>query len=82
MFVLLYRVCTHVELGVLATGLSVYVCVGVEGMYTCKTGIFGNNHFCLCYLLLYRVCTHVRLGILANYPLCLCLCGFIGYVHM
>ena len=64
MFLLLYRVCTHVELGVLATGLCVYVCVGLEGMYTCKISCFGNNHLCLCYLLLYRVCTNVRLGVL------------------
>ena len=48
MFLLLYRVCTHIELGVLAIGLSVYVCVGVEGMYTCKTGRFGKI---ICFML-------------------------------
>ena len=38
MFVLVYRVCTHVRLGILATSICVYVCVGVESMYTCKIG--------------------------------------------
>ena len=51
--------------GHLATGICVYILVGVDGgMYTCKTGHFGNKHFYLCFLLLYRVCKHVRLGIL------------------
>ena len=49
MFLLLYRLCTNVRLGSLTTRLHVYVCVGVDGMYTCKTGRFGNNHLCLCY---------------------------------
>ena len=43
MFVLLYRVCTHVMLGILETG------VVLEGMYTCKTGNFYNEPFCLCF---------------------------------
>ena len=64
---------THVRLGIMATGVCVYVCVGVEVMYTCKTGRFGNNHLCLCYLLLYRVCTHVRLVIL-EIILCIYVC--------
>ena len=62
MFVLLYRLCTHVRLDIFVTGLSVYILVGVDGMNTCKTSFFGNKHFCLCFLLLYRLCTHVRLG--------------------
>ena len=32
----------------LAKRLFVYVCFVVEGMYTCKTGNFGNNVLCLC----------------------------------
>ena len=28
--------------------LCVYVCVIIEGIYTCKTGNFGNEPFCLC----------------------------------
>ena len=28
--------------------LFVCVCVVVEGMYTCKTGDFGNDPLCLC----------------------------------
>ena len=48
MFLFLYRVFTHVRLGIWAMILCVYVCVGVEGMYTYKTGHFGNNDFCLC----------------------------------
>ena len=47
MYLLLYRVCTHVELGILEKRFFVYICVGVEGMYTCKTGNFGRNPFCL-----------------------------------
>ena len=43
MFVLLYRLCTHVRMVILATSLCVYVCVVVEGMYTCNTGHFGNE---------------------------------------
>ena len=30
------------------TGLCVYVSVVLEGMYTCKTGNFGNEPLCLC----------------------------------
>ena len=45
---LLYKVCTHVSLGILEKRLLVYVSVVVEGMYTCKTGNFGNNPLCLC----------------------------------
>ena len=41
-----------------------YACVFVEGMYTCKTGNFGNNPLCLCLCRFCRVCTHVRLVIL------------------
>ena len=42
-FVLLLRVCTHVRLGILVTSGCVHVCTVVEGMYTCKTGNFGNE---------------------------------------
>ena len=55
MFVILCRVCTHVRLGILATSLCVYVCVVVEGIYTCIEGMyrcdagnFGNKTLCLC----------------------------------
>ena len=48
MFVLLYRVCTHVRMVNLPTGVCIYFCVGVEGMYTCKTGHFGIKSLCLC----------------------------------
>ena len=48
MFLLLYRVCKHVILGILQTSLCVYVGFVVEGMYTCKTGHFGNKPLCLC----------------------------------
>ena len=41
---LLYRVCTHVILGILAISLCFYVWVVVEGMYTCETKSFGNKH--------------------------------------
>ena len=42
-FVLMYRVCTHVRLGILAMRFCVDFCDVVEGMYTCKTGNFGND---------------------------------------
>ena len=73
MYLLLYRVCTHVRLVILATGLCIYVCVGVEGMYTYKKWRFGNNYLCLCFLLLYRVCTHVKLCIL-EMSICVYVC--------
>ena len=47
-FVVFNRVCTYVRLGVSETIISVYVCVNVEGMYTCKTGHFVNEPLCLC----------------------------------
>ena len=47
MFVLLYSVCTHVRLGILATTICVYVCVLVEDMYTFSTGNYGNCYLCL-----------------------------------
>ena len=45
MFVLLYSVCTHVIIGILEMSLCFYVCVVVEGMYTCKTGNFCKRAF-------------------------------------
>ena len=48
MFVLLQRLFTHVRLGILETSLGVYDSVVVQGMYTCKTGNFGNGPLCLC----------------------------------
>ena len=57
MFVLLYRICTHVRMGILEKILCVYVCVVVEGMYTCKTVNFGNEPLCLC-LCFCRGCVH------------------------
>ena len=45
MFLLLYRVCTHVRLGSLGMSLCVYVCVVVEGMYTFKTGNLCKRSF-------------------------------------
>ena len=47
-FVLLYRVCTNLRLGILATSLCVYVYVVAEGIYTCKYGNFGQQAFVLC----------------------------------
>ena len=46
MFLLLYRVCTNVRLGILETSLCVYICVFVEGMYKCETGTFVNKPLC------------------------------------
>ena len=48
-FVLLYRVCTHVRMGILAKSLCVYVCVVVESMYTCETGNFSKDTSYLCF---------------------------------
>ena len=47
MFVLLKRVCKNVKLGILATITCVYICVGIDGMCTCKTGKFWHWYFCL-----------------------------------
>ena len=47
MIVLLYRVFTNLRLGILETSLFVYVCVVVEGMYTCETGHFVIYPLCL-----------------------------------
>ena len=65
MFVLVYRVCTHGGLGILEANISVYVCVGIEGVYTCKTQYLRNEPLCLClcwlnfsvsYLFLFFLC--------------------------
>ena len=37
------RVCTNTRLSILAMNLCVYICIGMEGMYTCKTGNFVNE---------------------------------------
>ena len=42
------RVCSHIRMGVLETGLYVYGCAGVEGMCTFKTGNSSNKGLCLC----------------------------------
>ena len=47
-FVLLFRVFTHVILGILPLSFCVYVCVVVESMYTCNTVNIGNKLLCLC----------------------------------
>ena len=44
---LFYRVCTHERLGILEMSSCVYVCVVVEGMYTCKNCHFVNKPLCL-----------------------------------
>ena len=49
MFLLLYRVCTHVILVILAPRFCIYVCVGLDGMYTCNAGNFGTERMCLCF---------------------------------
>ena len=48
MFVLLYRVCTHLRLVILETSLCVYVCVVVYGVYTRMTGDFRKELLCSC----------------------------------
>ena len=53
----------------------------VEGMYTCKTGYFGNNPLCLC-LSSYRVMYTCKTGNFGNVPLHLCFCFFREYVHI
>ena len=44
---LLVRVFTYVRLGIVEMRFCVYDCVVVEGVYTCKTGNFGNETLCL-----------------------------------
>ena len=48
MFVLLWRVCTHIRLRSLAPSIFVYVCVVIENIYTCNTGYFGYEPLFLC----------------------------------
>ena len=43
MIMLVYTVCTHIRMGILATNLCGHDCVVIEGMYTCNNGHFGNN---------------------------------------
>ena len=45
MFLLFYKVLTHVRLVIVAMRVFVYVHFLVEGMYTCKTGHFVNKTF-------------------------------------
>ena len=45
MFVLVYRVCTYVILGILEIILFVFDCVFREGIYTYITGHFVNEPF-------------------------------------
>ena len=47
----LCRVCTHVRLVILEMSLCFYVCVVVEGMYTCKTGNFYKRAFKFMFML-------------------------------
>ena len=42
-----YRVCTYVSLDISEKILCVYVFVVVEGMFACKTGVFGKEPYCL-----------------------------------
>ena len=74
--------CTQERPEILEMSGCFYVCVVVEGIYTCKSGHFVNLAFVFMFVLLYRLCTHVRLGISGIEPLCLCFwcCG--GYLYM
>ena len=48
MFVLLYRACTNVILGILETRLCVYIYAVLEGIYKCETEGFCDKPLCLC----------------------------------
>ena len=80
MFVLLYWVCNHVMMGILATSLCVFVCVVVE----CTHIILGILAIIMCV----HVCVVVEgmytcnTGNFVNEHLCLCLRCCRGYVHM
>ena len=50
MFVMFWRVCTHVRLGILANSLCGYVCVVADGMYTYKTCSFGKSTYIYVYV--------------------------------
>ena len=58
MFVVLYRVCTHVILDIMTMSVCVHVCVVVEGMNTFKTKSLDNERFCFC-LCCYRGYVHM-----------------------
>ena len=81
MFMMLYRVCTHVRPVILAMILCVYVGDVVEGIYTCKTLNFGKSvHVYVCILVegmyTFKNCHSV------NNTLCFCFCWCRGYVNM
>ena len=76
----LQRVWTHVTLGILARSHFVYVCIVLEGMYTCKTGNFGNKPLYLYFLLLQRVCKNVKLGVFAT-SLCVYVCVVVDVMY-
>ena len=87
--------CTHARLGFVETSLCVYVCVFVEGIYTCKSwhfvvvggnytcnnGHFGIDTLCLCSFVVEGMykCKTWHFGIDS---LCLCLCCCRKYIHM
>ena len=50
-----------------------YFCVVVEGMYTCKTGNFGNKHLCLC-LCCCRGYVHMYDWVFWKTIVCVCVC--------
>ena len=78
MFVLLYRVCTHVRPGILEAIICVYICVVVEGMYTCKRGHSVNGPLCLGFGYC-RGYAHMQDWAFWKRALFLCICCYIGY---
>ena len=73
------RLCTHIRLGILATGIFVYNCVVLEGIYTCKAWSFSTRICLYVYVVLYDmyIC---KTGHFGNDPLCLCVCFSVGCV--
>ena len=48
MVVLLYRVCTHIRLGILIWSICVYVCVFVGYVHMIDWGFWKNDFFHIC----------------------------------
>ena len=69
------------RLGILEIILCVYVCVIVEGMYTCDTGHL-ETRLCV-YVFIVVECMYIcKTGNFGKTPLCLYLCYYRVYVQM
>ena len=81
MFLLLYRLCTDIRLGILSSILHDSFCVVISSMSTCKTGNFGNDPSVYVWVYLQGE-QNCKTGQFGNMPLCLCFCCCRWYLHI